>query len=357
MAAVKNYSKIKTLLIRADADSIIGTGHVMRCMALAQAWQDAGGRAVFVTTMKSESLKSRLRSESIDVKYLDEEPGSIDDAARTAKIARTGDMEWVVTDGYRFGAEYQEIIKCAGLKLLFIDDYGHAGRYCADVILNQNICAREGLYADRRDCTRLLSGAGYVLLRREFCAKERRMRKIGKKARRVLVTLGGSDPYNVTLRILDSMERLDDPEIEVKIVAGPENPNVESLKRASSCSPCAVSILQGTDDMPGLMEWADVAVSAGGSTCWEMAYIGLPFLTVVLSDNQKDIAQGLAEAEVSENLGWFYELTGERIAERLSGIIADRDIRLKFCNNGMMLVDGKGASRVVRHMVNRNRLA
>jgi spore coat polysaccharide biosynthesis predicted glycosyltransferase SpsG len=173
----------------------------------------------------------------------------------------------------------------------------------------------------------------------------------------VLVTLGGSDPYNVTLRILDSMERLDDPEIEVKIVAGPENPNVESLKRASSCSPCAVSILQGTDDMPGLMEWADVAVSAGGSTCWEMAYIGLPFLTVVLSDNQKDIAQGLAEAEVSENLGWFYELTGERIAERLSGIIADRDIRLKFCNNGMMLVDGKGASRVVRHMVNRNRLA
>jgi spore coat polysaccharide biosynthesis predicted glycosyltransferase SpsG len=110
-------------------------------------------------------------------------------------------------------------------------------------------------------------------------------------------------------------------------------------------------ILRSVDDMPALMAWADMAVSAGGSTCWEMSFMGLPFLTVVLADNQKEIASGLDTAGIAENLGWFSDLSEERVMERVSEMIAGREKRERFSVNGRLLIDGEGAFRIVRHMV------
>lgn len=161
---------MKQLIIRADANSRIGVGHVMRCLALAQAWQDKGEKAVFLSHCKSPVLKKRILDEGFDFISLDKpypEPFDIDYTLNTLHKLSNQDA-WLVVDGYHFDSSYQKSIKEAGHKLLWIDDYGHAAHYYADIVLNQNISADERFYIRREPYTRLLLGTRYVLLRHEF---------------------------------------------------------------------------------------------------------------------------------------------------------------------------------------------
>ena len=146
------------LLIRADADARIGTGHVMRCLAVSQAWQGRGGKVVFSVVTWLRALETRLRKEGIDVIRPSAEPGSRDDARQTAELARQKGAEWVTVDGYHFTAEYHRILKTTCPFLLFLDDNGHASHYAADIVLNQNIYASEALYKSKEPYTRLMLG-------------------------------------------------------------------------------------------------------------------------------------------------------------------------------------------------------
>src|SRR5215472_10096555 len=109
------------LLIRCDADVAIGSGHVMRCLALAQAWQDAGGCAIFAMAQATPTVEERLRSEGFEVERTSVSVGSTADAYDSALLARKHGVSWIVVDGYEFGAEYQATLKSRGLKVLFID--------------------------------------------------------------------------------------------------------------------------------------------------------------------------------------------------------------------------------------------
>ena len=111
-----------TLLIRADASVSIGTGHVMRCLALAQAWQDRGGHAVFALASGTPSIEQRLAEEGVRVERIDAAIGSELDAKNTILCGKRFGAQWIVLDGYTFTADYQEKIKTSGAKLLFIDD-------------------------------------------------------------------------------------------------------------------------------------------------------------------------------------------------------------------------------------------
>jgi UDP-2,4-diacetamido-2,4,6-trideoxy-beta-L-altropyranose hydrolase len=155
------------LLIRCDANLTIGTGHVMRCLALAQAWKNAGGHAAFAMAETTPAVEERIHAETMEVLPLTESAGSTDDALRTAGLARQNAASWVVVDGYVFGLEYQARLKRAGLQVLFLDDIGHAAYYSADLVLNQNAHASQALYPNREASTRLLLGPRFVLLRRE----------------------------------------------------------------------------------------------------------------------------------------------------------------------------------------------
>ncbi|PYV75576.1 MAG: UDP-2,4-diacetamido-2,4,6-trideoxy-beta-L-altropyranose hydrolase, partial [Acidobacteria bacterium] len=120
-----------TLIIRADATAAIGHGHVMRCLALAQAWQDRGGECVFAMAEPIPEMKARLCTEGFEVIPFTVASGSSDDAAQLAELARVRDASWIVVDGYQFRTEYHRALKSAGVRLLVIDDSGHAGSYCS----------------------------------------------------------------------------------------------------------------------------------------------------------------------------------------------------------------------------------
>lgn len=337
-----------TLLIRADASTRIGTGHVMRCLALAQAWQSGGGHAFFAMSMESPALQARLQSEGIEVIYLPAQSGSADDAVQTVDLAQRMGATWVVADGYHFGAEYQRIIKGAGQRLLFIDDNGHADHYCADVVLNQNIHAHEGLYENREPYTRLLLGPRYVLLRREFLGWRRWKREIPEVARKVLVTLGGGDPDNVTLKVIQALQQVKVNGLEAVVVVGGSNPHYEELQSAAQDSRFPTHLKSNVVNMPELMAWADVAVSAGGSTCWELAFMELPSLLLPLAENQRMAVSMLSEIGVSFSSEETVCVDFQRIALMVTTLMKDAGTRLAMSQKGSQLIDGFGVTRILK---------
>src|SRR5258708_2159527 len=112
-----------TLLIRSDASIAIGTGHAMRCLALAQAWQDAGGHVVFAMAEATPAVRARLVAESCEVVSISHAAGTPEDWGETIALARLQHAEWVVVDGYQFTTDYQQALKAAGLEKTFFDEF------------------------------------------------------------------------------------------------------------------------------------------------------------------------------------------------------------------------------------------
>jgi len=344
------------MLIRADAGPTIGTGHVMRCLALAQAWQAAGGQAMLLGYCPVELLQGRIRAAGVDFQPLAHRHPEAADLAATLGLLRTIGSEanpvaatWLVLDGYHFDPAYQQAVRRTGCRLLVIDDMARLPRCHADLLLNQNLAAEKLPYACDEQTTVML-GSRYLLLRPEFLSRRPGRREIPEVARKVLVTMGGADPEDVTPRVVRALERLDLPGLEGKLLVGAANPRLESLRAEIERSGADLELLTNAEDMPGLMAWADVAVAAAGITCWEMALMGLPAAVLVVAENQLKIAEPLAEAGAVVNLGWHDRLTPEGIATELAMLCGDQDRRRAQSEAGRRLVDGRGAERVVAVM-------
>jgi UDP-2,4-diacetamido-2,4,6-trideoxy-beta-L-altropyranose hydrolase len=354
----------KMLIFRADASAQIGTGHVMRCFALAQEWRRVGGRASFVCAEITPALEVLLDAEGIFLHRLSVKPGTDEDAEQTNHYIRSlqsfDPVPWIVLDGYEFNAGFQRAIKLTGVRMLCVDDYGQAEHYYADYVLNQNLSAREEWFRNRETYTCLLLGTSYALLRQQFLAFRSWERAISPIARNILVTLGGSDPENVSAKIIEALFGLN---VAVKVVIGGSNPHLqklraqvssfnERLKISMAGAGCqgTVELIVDTREMPEMMAWADVAIAAGGSTSWELAFMGLPAIVLVLADNQKDVARRLDEEGVSVNLGLHTSVEKDQITVTLQSLLADKLHREKMSGNGRRLVDGEGVARVVTRM-------
>ena len=331
------------LLIRADAGCDIGVGHVMRCLALAQAWQDQGGSAIFALAKTAPAIEEKLRTENCIVESVPGRIGSNEDAGCTAGLGRRHAAAWIVLDGYRFDPNYQGTIKDIGFKLLMIDDLGGSQAYFADLILNQNVHAAEAMYPNRQGQSRCLLGSRFALLRREFRSVP--VREQRTEARRVLITMGGSDPGNATARVLDALRAI--PErLEVKVVVGPANSSAEGLTRALPGAH-QIQIISNPDFMVDLMSWADIAVSAAGSTVWEMCRLGLPAILISIADNQEPGAEELGRKGIAVYLGPRENARSSDITNAVVEVLRSPERRTRMSRAGQRLVDGRGAERVV----------
>lgn len=309
----------------------MGMGHLMRCRALAQAWQDGGGDAQFAT---SEDMR----------------PGSREDALRTIQLAEKADAAWIVVDGYHFGTAYRERLRQTGRPLLFLDDCGDAEYDPADWILNQNLHASESLYAGC-DPARLLLGPRYILLRREFLCRAGRGREVQPAGRRILVTFGGSDPQRMTVRAIEALKMLHLPDLEACAVIGPAHGDPDAARIAARDLSFPVRVECSPANLPDLMAWADIAISAAGSTCWELAFLGVPQVVLAVAPNQRPIADALARCGLAESLGEARDVNTSRMAASVETLLMDRKRREEFSKRGRQTVDGMGAARVASRLL------
>ncbi|MBC8505213.1 MAG: UDP-2,4-diacetamido-2,4,6-trideoxy-beta-L-altropyranose hydrolase [Anaerolineales bacterium] len=343
---------MNNLLIRADGNSQIGIGHLMRCLALSQAWQEKGGEVHFAIGESSVSLESRLHEEGINSHVLTGASGGVSDETQIKELVERVEPIWVVVDGYQFGINYQEAIKQTDSKLLFIDDFGHADHYIADLVLNQNVYAESTLYVLKDRFTKLLLGSRYALLRREFWQWRKWERKISQNARKIIITLGGGDNENVAINVIRVIDSLEKDDLEIVAVIGRANNYWKSFQEAMVRHRSRFRLEHNVADMPSKIAWADIAISAGGSTCWELAFMGLPTFVITLAENQKSVGPGLEKVGAAISLGWHNDISFDQLPSRIEELLADVNQRSMMTKSGQILVDGFGAHRVIQHMHN-----
>jgi UDP-2,4-diacetamido-2,4,6-trideoxy-beta-L-altropyranose hydrolase len=262
---------------------------------------------------------------------------------------------WLILDGYHFGPDYQRPVREAGHKLLVIDDYNHLPHYHANILLNQNMGSEIISYSYDSDTVGLF-GPKYALLRSEFLVWKNRIQGQSQRGRKILVTLGGADPDNVTLKVMRALLQTGLDDLEVNIVAGPANPNIkileseiENARQLGRTINLSIRLLKDAN-MPELMAGAKLAVSAGGSTCWELCFFGVPILVIISAENQRASARGLHRIGAAVSLGWHEEIEVGELAEAIENLMNDPRKLESMSSQGVNVVDGQGSERILTLM-------
>src|ERR1700687_5984454 len=326
--------KPSVLLIRADASFAIGTGHVMRCLALVQAWQDAGGTASLAAAELPDALLPRVTAERISLCPIHATPGSLDDAGETIALAQRLKANWVVIDGDRFGSDFLELVRGAGLRLMLIDDFANRESFPADLIVNPNFDEDGEPYRRRGSNARVLAGPTYTLLRREFrqASEKREIRQTGN---RILVTLGGSDPEHLTPKIAETLARCSD--FEVTVIAGAGYENAGELRKMNANN---LRVVFNATNMAQIMQDCDQAVIALGGTLWELLSAGCAVLGYSRNSTQAGIVRALRDRGVVVDMGETRHFDQEKLVASVKELAASPDTRKRMADLGHTLVDG-----------------
>lgn len=337
-------SVLPPLLLRADAGGAQGSGHVMRLLALGQAWVDAGGSCILASFALPEGLAARLMSEhAFTLAPLSAAPWSLADAEAVRVLARANGVNAVVTDSYLLGAAYLGALEAGGLRTVAIDDLGRLARYPCSLLVNPNLAGRAALYAGKAMPDVALLGLPYVMLRRDFSACSAQ-RAIGPVARRLLVTFGGVDPKGASLTALAALARLTD--MDVEFLVGAANPRREAIAAAAS-GLANVTLVHAAEDMAARIMRADMLLSAGGTTVWEAAALGAPIMVAASAPEEAKAAEVWARGGGCRFLGPVEDLRADTLAAAIEDYAWDMAARLKSSVLGRELVDGRGAARVV----------
>lgn len=338
---------VPTLLLRTDASSAIGLGHAMRLLALGQALADRGGRVHLAFSEMPGSILRRFAAEGVELHRIEHAPGTPGDALATASLAKAVGAPWTALDGYRFTAAYRQATKAAGLSLLVMDDLAEEPMHEADVVVNPNVYAAARGYVCSPS-TRLLLGPKYALLRREFLSLRRRPSSLSTNLRYVLVTLGGSDPDNITSAALRALDAVTFPFARVDVIIGGANPHREQLQRLAEASNKPVRLLHDVHDMAQILARADLAVAGGGTTALELAFAGVPSILCQAADNQRDALQAFHTQRAALTVGLTDALTVDAVHSALMRLIQDPDMRQALALRAQKLVDGQGPRRILQ---------
>ena len=337
--------KPRVLLIRADASQAIGTGHVMRCVALAQAWQDAGGTTGLAAAELPEELFPRVTAEGISLRRIHASPGSLADAAETVAQASDLAADWIVIDGDRFDSDFLQTVRGArGFRVLLVDDFANRDSFPADLIVNPNLDENEEPYRKRGATAQLAMGPSHVLLRREF-RRGNAKKLVRQSGNRILVTLGGSDPENLTPAIAQSLARR--PELEVTAVVGAGYRNLRDLRMLNASN---LRVLLNPPSMAQLMRDSDQAIIAAGGTLWELLSMGCAVLSYSRNAVQTGVVRALAERGVVVDMGETRSFEATKLVVSVKGLVDSPKVRERMASLGHALVEGWGASRVVEAM-------
>ena len=337
---------MNTLLLRCEATAALGTGHALRGLALAQAWVDGGGRALFVMSAPDPAIAGRLAREDFAVETIGAEAGSDADARATAALAAQWNAAWVALDGPMFAGAW-DAGWAGGARLLRIDDNGLPGSFRADVLLNQNLGATAEAYPGVRAECRLLLGPEFALLRREFRTAAPAAPSLPP---RLVITMGGSDPAQATELLLAALCSPYGEWLAADFIVGAANPRRDALMVAIDRQAPRLKAHLSPMNMPEVLRGAKLAVTAGGTTLYELASLGVPMVILAIAENQRPTCERFAVADAAGYAGWYGELTPARLVEEIMVYWTEPELLRTLATRARSLVDGRGAARVVAAM-------
>ena len=353
-----------TVLFRADASNLIGTGHVMRCLTLANRIKTFDADCVFACRSILPVLARRIGEAGHELVMLPEvlssNAGNIphaswlaaswqDDAKSTTVVAGDRHASWIVVDHYGLDAGWENRVATDGRKIAVIDDLADRDHSCS-VLVDQNLRANpQTRYASRvPDNCQMLLGPRYALLRPEFSGRPDNIRKFASKAVVFLVAFSGADSAKLTGMAIKVLAKMCRPVDQVHIVAGSQNTDLAGITK--QCAVLGWQLHVDTDRVAEFMLASDVAIGAGGGMLCERAAMGLPAVAIAIAGNQKEqVAQADAQGLV---LGCDLETLNHGLLQEM--ILRLRDdvvLRQHMSAACRAVVDGLGAMRVARRLV------
>lgn len=337
------------LYIRADGNTDIGMGHVMRCLSVAEAAADIdrGQGPVFITA--DEGCRGMIEDRGFRVIVLHTDyKDMMSELPQLGKLF-DGNRDVLLVDSYQVSHEYFRALKRL-VKVACLEDMGYA--YPVDLLINYNIYApqlEQNYKARDNHPDKALLGVEYMPLRKAFQAPSNYVVK--DKITNVMITTGGSDPCFAAAALTDAFlhdGKLSEQDINWHIVSGPFNSFADRLKnRYASCQ--NVAIHENVKDMRTLLSQSDVVVTAAGSTIYEVSSLGVPMIVFYFAENQRQGAEALERLTDIVNAGCFAKdgkAVADRAAKALHRCIEHKEYRVLLNTQEKRLVDGRGASRI-----------
>ena len=300
------------ILIRVDATVSMGMGHFMRCLAFAQWCRAHEITPIFVLCQIVGSMADRIAKEGFESYSLSCMAGSLDDAKQTLSVAKQLKATHILFDGYHFDTEYFAVFESQDKKLIFIDDFGKIPPF-AHTVVNFQPWANSNDYAD--NCKQFL-GLEYFLLRKEFWPYFSQ-EKLNNDKKNMLIMLGGTDPHQFTQTLITMLGKLDIEPMHLSVVLGqPHHVTIPDQY------PHQIKIYIDVQDMSTIESTVDLAITGSGGSCWELAFMKVPCLTVIQADNQIAVAHAMQERGFGLNLGWYYEINDKALASNIHRILS-----------------------------------
>lgn len=353
------------IFIRADGSPQIGLGHLMRCLALAQALRRQGREAVFATRPADGTAAGLPDAYGFNVTKVPLELDQQSEAGFILDRMRSAGSRLIVVDHYGLGEEFRKPIVDAGMTLAALDDISDSEILTCHAVLNQNLGA-ESLEARYRaiapKAQELLLGARFFMLREELAqagefirfGRQERWNRIalGMQQPNLLIMMGGADTLGLTPRVTAISSQFSARFGHIYVVCGHAMP--ESLVKAAKLAidPTSnISVLQ-SPDMAVMLARADIAITAGGSSSMEMAYCGIPALLIQTADNQKIVCDGFRRLGLTLGVMTPEAAVDGGVEQSLSGFPGCFSL-LRDTSIGLMKnIDEAGAERVASRLIN-----
>ncbi|MDO9438421.1 UDP-2,4-diacetamido-2,4,6-trideoxy-beta-L-altropyranose hydrolase [Hydrogenophaga sp.] len=356
-----------SVVFRADASLDIGSGHIMRCLTLAERIRAQGGRSLFVCRAHHGHMAAAIQLQGHDVVMLN---GDTDFPADTALAPWRTDLQeadardtvlavgervvdWLVTDHYGLDATWERVGAQMSRRRLAIDDLCNRS-HDVELLLDQNLGRTPSDYIKLlpTDC-HALTGPWYALLRSEFAqqrAASLRRRDAVQALQHIVVSMGGTDPVGATGMVLASLQQDMLPrETRITIVMGASAPSLEAVKNTARSLPWPAQVVVNTTSMAELLAEADLALGAAGGSAWERCCLGVPSVIVVMAENQRPAAHALARADCALLIDSTDRIPAE-LGPCLRALQAPGRLGA-LSTSSAVLADGLGAQRVLDAMM------
>jgi UDP-2,4-diacetamido-2,4,6-trideoxy-beta-L-altropyranose hydrolase len=359
---------MKNIFFRADASIQIGTGHVMRCLTLADALREQGARCTFICRPNSGHLLemighrghhavalptsttaiNRMQAEPVHAAWLGTDWQT--DAQQTREALGGEGADWLVVDHYALDGRWEQALRHYCKNLMVIDDLADRPHDC-DVLLDQNLGRSAHDYGGLlKTHSATFIGPQYALLRPEFAQlrSQSLARRTQPQLKHLLITMGGVDKDNATGQVLKALSVCHlPPDLRITVVMGPHAPCLAGVEQQAAQMPRPTQVLVGVKAMAQLMADSDLCIGAAGGTSWERCCLGLPTLLLVVADNQLPGAQALEKAGAALIVGNAQNVLPEFEKHMQSA----NSVKLKSLVLAAAAVsDGLGVQRIVAAM-------
>ncbi|GDY27928.1 UDP-2,4-diacetamido-2,4,6-trideoxy-beta-L-altropy ranose hydrolase [Agarivorans sp. Toyoura001] len=355
---------------RVDSSTVIGSGHVYRCLSLAIQLIKQDYQVTFICTNHVGNVNRIIQEAGFKLLCLGEPAVELvpedtstwlgttysEDAANTITALNSlGVLDYLIVDHYGIDSRWESLLTPYSAQIVVIDDLANRAHKC-DILLDQTYGRLPSDYSSYvTPGTKLLLGTEYALLREEFLIAiptARHKRLLNKSIKHVLISLGGTDRTNVSKTLIDLLNQSPlENTTQLTIIAGPNNPHYPALIDASVQSRFVnCRVLRSISNMAEVLTESDLAIGASGASAWERCSLGLPSINIELASNQKDICRILSKKGAALSLGTPDKLNALALTTAIKNIQMNYQTMVE---NAVSIVDGKGTLRASTALINK----